>query len=78
MIHFHVSLFVSCGTTTFLQAKHTLHIGNCLAIHPSPESGIQEFINAFDDNYRSGDKLLLTLRCWDYLWISFIILISTI
>lgn len=54
-----------------------LQIRSCPAKHPSSESGIQEFINAFDDNYRSEDKTLLTLRSLDYLWISFIILIST-
>lgn len=77
MIYFHLSLTVSCGTAIFPEAKQMLQIGNCGAKYPSSNSGMQ-FINAFDDNYRSGNKPLLTLRCLDYLCISFVILTSAI
>ena len=46
--------------------------------HSCSEGGIQEFRNAFDDNYRSVGKPLLTVRCLGYLQISSIILISTV
>ena len=46
--------------------------------HSGSEGGIQEFRNAFDDNYRSAGKSLLTVRCLGYLRISSITLISTI
>lgn len=41
MIHPHLSLFASCGTTIFPHTKQVLQLGNSQAKHPNSESGFR-------------------------------------